>query len=152
MKKIILKLGLPLLKLYWKIFKPQTNGVRAILVKDNKILLVKHSYSDSWFLPGGGMKKGETFHQAIKRELFEELGISVENLKLHGIYNNFQEGKIDLIFVFSSYSFSTPTKSDAEIESFDMFDFENLPEKISPGTKRRIDEFLQQKEGFCGDW
>ena len=152
MNKPILKFAIPFLKLYWQIFQPQTNGVRTILVKENKILLVKHSYSNSWFLPGGGMKKGETFHQAIKRELFEELGISVENLKLHGIYNNFQEGKIDHIFVFSSGTFSTPTKSDAEIEKFEFFDFENLPEKISPGTKRRIDEFLQQKEGFCEDW
>lgn len=152
MKKHFLRTALPFLKLYWKIFKPQTNGVRAILVKENKILLVKHSYSDSWFLPGGAMKKGETFHQAIKRELFEELKISVENLKLFGIYNNFQEGKIDHIFVFSSNTFSLPKKSDAEIESFEFFSFEALPERTSSGTKRRIDEFLSNEDGFCGDW
>lgn len=100
MKKLLLKFGAPIVKIFWKIFKPQTLGVRAILIKDGKVLLVKHTYSNSWFLPGGGIKKGETFETAIKRELNEELGITVHNLKLHGIYKNFFEGKNDSILCF----------------------------------------------------
>ena len=45
-------------KLYWKIKKPRTLGVRAMIFdeKKGKLLLVKHTYIDGWFLPGGGVK------------------------------------------------------------------------------------------------
>lgn len=53
-------------KLSWKITQPQTIGVRAILIKNNKILLVKHTYSDQWFLPGGGLKREKNWKTLLK--------------------------------------------------------------------------------------
>ena len=152
MKKPLLKFGAPIVKFFWKVFKPQTLGVRAILIKEDKILLVKHTYSNSWFLPGGGMKKGETFEAAIKRELNEELGITVHNLKLHGIYNNFFEGKNDSIFVFFNDDFEISGKKDAEIDEFEFFDLIDLPEKTSSGTRRRIAEFVEGNSPYHGMW
>ncbi|WP_297983902.1 NUDIX domain-containing protein [uncultured Chryseobacterium sp.] len=149
MKKLLPKFGAPIFKFFWKVFKPQTLGVRAILIKEDKILLVKHTYSNSWFLPGGGMKKGETFETAIKRELNEELGITVQNLKLQGIYNSFFEGKNDSIFVFLSDNFEISGKKDAEIDEFEFFD---LPEKTSPGTRKRIAEFVEGNSPYHGMW
>ena len=64
-------------RLSWKITQPQTIGVRIFLIKNQQILLVKHTYSHQWFLPGGGLKKGETLEQAIRRELTEELGVKI---------------------------------------------------------------------------
>ena len=80
-------------RLSWKITQPQTIGVRIFLIKKQQILLVKHTYSNQWFLPGGGLKKGETLEQAIRRELAEELGVRIEKLELFGAYNNFFEGE-----------------------------------------------------------
>lgn len=136
----------------WKITKPVTVGVRILLIKNEKILLVKHTYFASWFLPGGDLKKGETFQQGIESELREELGISVKELKLHGVYNNFFEGKNDSIVVFSSTNFSEPTIKDKEIETFAYFNLQQVPEKTSPGTFKRIAEFLQGKSAYHGNW
>lgn len=152
LRKKVVSMAAFLVKIYWKTFRPQTLGVRAILIKDDKILLVKHTYSDSWFLPGGGMKKGETFENALKRELNEELDITVQNLKLHGVYNNFYEGKNDNIFVFIAKDFEILSNTDAEIEYFGFFEYNNLPEKTSPGTRRRIEEFLEGKGSYHGLW
>ena len=152
MKGKLLKFIYPLLKLFWKIFQPRTLGVRILLIRENKILLVKHSYSQQWFLPGGAMQKDETFETAIRRELKEELGITVETLKLHGIYNNFFEGKKDHIFVFVSEEFQIDPKKDAEIEEYDFFNLHLLPSKISPGTERRIKEFLENQTPYHGMW
>ena len=152
MKKLAIKIAAPIIRIFWKIFQPQTIGVRVILTKGEQFLLVKHSYSDSWYLCGGGMKKQETFQKAIQRELKEELGIVSEVFKLHGVYNNFYEGKKDSIVVFSSEIKEIPQINDAEIESFDFFKFENLPSKISPGTKKRIEEFVLGNGPFYGDW
>ena len=46
---------------------------RAILIKDNKILV--GVYSDVVMLPGGGAEKGEDIHDTLIRELEEETGI-----------------------------------------------------------------------------
>lgn len=137
---------------FWKIVKPVTVGVRILLLKNDEILLVKHTYSESWFLPGGGLKKGETFQQGIERELKEELEITVTELELHGVYNNFFEGKNDSIIVFLSENFSEPTKKDREIEHFGYFKLNDLPPKTSPGTKNRIAEFLNGITNNYGSW
>ncbi len=47
---------------------------RAVIVKDNKLLIAKMKGSHS-FLPGGGVELGEGAKSALRRELQEELGI-----------------------------------------------------------------------------
>jgi ADP-ribose pyrophosphatase YjhB (NUDIX family) len=41
--------------------------------------------TDIWFPPGGGMDFGETAEEALRRELREELGAEVQNLRLLGV-------------------------------------------------------------------
>lgn len=59
----------------------------CILIKKNKILVTQRPankyFGKFWEFPGGKLGKNETFEEAIKRELFEELDIIVDikNLK-----------------------------------------------------------------------
>jgi len=50
------------------------NRVQAIVVRDDKILLIKHRMNGREFycVPGGGVESNETFEQAVLRELKEE--------------------------------------------------------------------------------
>lgn len=50
---------------------------QCLVIKDNKILLVKHRHKgDEWYcLPGGGIERGETPEQAAIRELQEECNV-----------------------------------------------------------------------------
>ena len=52
--------------------------VCAIIIHDNKILAMHDDRSPYYYLPGGRVKMGETAEDAVKRELFEELGISAK--------------------------------------------------------------------------
>ncbi|WP_324262317.1 NUDIX hydrolase [Altererythrobacter sp. H2] len=55
--------------------------VRAIVVSNSgQFLLVRpHGYEDGeWTLAGGGVEQGETPHQAMRREISEELGVTLE--------------------------------------------------------------------------
>lgn len=50
-------------------------GVKAVIVKDAKILLVKHKVRGTWNLPGGRIDENESIEQTLRRELKEELGL-----------------------------------------------------------------------------
>lgn len=55
-------------------------AVRAIIIKDNKILMVNSKNKDYKF-PGGGVKKYEEKLDALKREVEEETGFVCSNVK-----------------------------------------------------------------------
>jgi len=62
----------------------QRKIVSAIIFsKDGKILMGRKNphgggvYPDAWHIPGGGVDKGETEEQALKREVLEEVGIDI---------------------------------------------------------------------------
>jgi len=129
------------LRLY--ITRPITVGVRLILTNDQSILLIKHTYQQHWYLPGGGVKKGETLEQTARREMAEEVGAKLGRLRLFGVYTNFYEYKNDHVIVFSCDDFTLADEMDQkyEIESLRFFDLDNLPGDLSPGSKRRIQEY-----------
>jgi ADP-ribose pyrophosphatase len=54
--------------------------VGAIIVKDQKVLLVKRVHAPGeglWAIPGGGVRLGETLEEAAEREVKEETGIVI---------------------------------------------------------------------------
>ncbi len=53
-------------------------SVTGVVMKDNKVLLARHTYGDGTgllIIPGGYVQHGETPQEALKREFFEETGI-----------------------------------------------------------------------------
>ena len=54
--------------------------IAGLLIHENKVLLVHHKKLGLWLPPGGHIEKNETPDAALRREMKEELGISVEIL------------------------------------------------------------------------
>lgn len=52
----------------------QREGVRAICIKDNKLLVIYEDTQEVYGTPGGGIEVNESHHQALTRELKEEVG------------------------------------------------------------------------------
>lgn len=146
---LLIRLAYRLMRWYWFLFRPVTLGVRLIPVKDNKILLVRHSYQPAWFLPGGGVKRGETLEQAVRREAKEECGATLHQVDLFGIYSDFSGYKSDHIAVFICKDFTVTGKVDHEIERVAFFDLNCLPEDLSPGSLRRIQDY---QSGYPQKW
>ena len=144
-----------LARVYWKIFKPKTLGARLLLINGNKVLLVNHTYQHRYFLPGGGVKYGEDFKEALQRELVEELGLKVENLELFGTYQSKIEGKRDTIVIFLSrqkIDLSQLSFKDNEVEEVIMADMDDLPKNTAPGTRKRIEEYRSKNFPTTGFW
>ncbi len=53
--------------------------VKVVIKKDNQLLILNKG-----LLPGGGIEPGESDHDAITRELQEELGFTVKNIQTIG--------------------------------------------------------------------
>lgn len=130
--------------IYWRLFKPVTLGVKALLIKNDSVLLVKHSYRAGWFLPGGGVKKQEDLETAVRRECREEIGGQIGALQLFGVYSNVNEMKNDHVVVMLSHEFSYQGPNDKEIIDIQFFPMHQLPVDVSAGTRNRIEELLSQ--------
>ena len=85
-----------------------TLGVRAVVLDgDDRVFLVKHSYVSGWHLPGGGVEVGETFREALRRELAEEGRIELAgDPALHGLFLNSHVSRRDHVAVYVVRQFS----------------------------------------------
>lgn len=135
------------LRVYWRIAKPVTFGVRALVLgRDGRLLLVKHTYDRYWYLPGGARKRGEEPEAAIAREVLEEIGITELRIERKlGTYFSVREGKRDTIDVFVAHAAEFGRLQRLEIAAAEWFDPNALPPDASPATQRRVAEFLGRK-------
>ena len=151
--KLFYKLAYRLIQIYWRLTRPITVGVRLLLITEGAIYLVKHTYDGAWHLPGGGLKRGETLEQAIRREAVEEAGAVLETLALFGVYSSFWQAKSDHVVVFISHRFTLHQAADrGEIEQAAFFALDDLPPQASWGTHRRIAEYRQDQGPYYGSW
>ncbi|MCB0311408.1 MAG: NUDIX domain-containing protein [Bdellovibrionales bacterium] len=124
--------------------RPVTLGVKGIVIdKEERVLLVKHTYLPGWHLPGGGVARGEDILQAIKRELLEEAGIvCLEDPKpLPGLLYGITDFKHDHVMVFLVRKFERKLEFQKGIEISDVgfFKRSELPIDTSPATHRRLE-------------
>jgi 8-oxo-dGTP pyrophosphatase MutT (NUDIX family) len=140
------------LRVQWRVYHPVTLGVRVLLLRDDEVLLVRHTYRDGWFLPGGGVKRRERLADAARREAREEAGATLRDLVLVGLYANFGEHKSDHVALFASSDFDVTGEHDEEIASVEWFALDALPADVSRGTRDRIAEFRSGKGPFTGRW
>ncbi len=56
-------------------------AVRALIIKDNHIVLMHLDHSNTYVLPGGGLNHNETLEMALKREIKEETGYTLKTFE-----------------------------------------------------------------------
>jgi ADP-ribose pyrophosphatase YjhB (NUDIX family) len=133
--------------LYWRFARGMTLGVRAVVLDgENRVFLVKHSYVSGWHLPGGGVEVGETFGDALKRELMEEGRVEVLGQPiLHGLFLNSHVSRRDHVAVYVVRQFRQDRlpEPNREIVACGFFDAAALPAGTTRGTRLRISEVLE---------
>jgi 8-oxo-dGTP pyrophosphatase MutT (NUDIX family) len=73
------------MRAWWFVRRPHTRGVKCIVRDaDRRVLFVRHTYGRNrraWELPGGGLQRREQPEPAVRREMREELGIELLDLR-----------------------------------------------------------------------
>lgn len=135
----------PLIQAHHRMVRSLTLGVRGMVFDEaGRVLLIQHTYTHGWHLPGGGVERGETAEEALARELVEEAGVRMEGRpSLISIYSNqliFPNDHV-LIYRVDEWSPTEPT-SRGEIHAVEWFAPDALPTGVTRGTRRRIEEAL----------
>ena len=147
-KRAITTLGL--------VVHPKTLGVRVVLRDDHgRVLLVRHTYLNGWYLPGGGVDTGETVAEAAARETIEETGVTpVGTPRLHGLYLNRRVSRRDhvaLMVYDASAGLPTPRLPATEIAEAAFYPLDALPEETTGATRRRLAEVFDGAP-LAADW
>lgn len=88
-------------------------SVTAVVIKDNKVLLARHTYGGGkgmLIIPGGYVEEGETPQDAVVREFKEETNITIQPKNIIGIRFNMQ----DWYVAFSADYVSGTEQSDGD--------------------------------------
>jgi len=57
--------------------------VGAIIIRDKRMLIVREEDIDVFFIPGGGRKGNESDEEVLIREMMEEIGARIKNMKFY---------------------------------------------------------------------
>lgn len=134
--------------LWWRLSRPMTLGVRAAILRDGEVFLVRHGYIAGWHMPGGGVEAGETAEDSLRREVLEEGSIAVEGApRLHGLYFNHRVSRRDhvVVYVVEQFRVLGVRAPDREIVEAGFFPLGALPDGTTRATRARLAEIAGEQ-------
>jgi len=100
-------------------------ATRAIVLKEDKILLLYTERYDDYTLPGGGVDKDEDLITGFKRELSEETGAqNIHNIKEFGLYEEFRPWYKDDFDMMKMQSYCYTCDIDSQLGDTNFEDYE----------------------------
>jgi ADP-ribose pyrophosphatase/8-oxo-dGTP diphosphatase len=133
-------------------------GFGVLMLKEGKILLgQRHTDPDkadsalhgegTWTMPGGKLEFGESFEEGAKREVLEETGIILNDVRVICVNND----KIESAHFVTIGLFSDDFLGDAkvmepdEITEWRWFNLNNLPRNMFFPSVRVLENYIQNK-------
>jgi len=127
-------------------------GVAAVIPNgEGRILLQRRSDNGLWGLPGGSVEIGESVRDAIVREVREETGLSVEVVRLIGVYSDprvqivhYPDGNVVhyVSTLFACRIVAGDLRTCEETLALEFFDPADLPDDFLPMHRIRIQDAL----------
>ena len=147
LKRRLIQVLYPWLRLYWWFVRPRTFGVQCVICHEGALLLVRNTYGRrQWTFPGGSIARGETAEEAVRREVCEEVGLHLPSLQCLGTVAATVDHKRDHVTVFAA---TTPhrqvTLDPAEILEACWVPAQNLP-PLPPVAARILTLWRQTHE------
>ena len=116
--------------------KPKV-GVAVFVIKNKKILLGKRKNAHgegTWCCPGGHLEFNESWEDCAEREVSEETGIKIKNIRFTIATNDiFKEEDKHYITIFMTSDYDSGEVKNMEpdkCEKWDWFEWNNLPQPL----------------------
>ncbi len=123
--------------------------LRAVVFRDDKILLVKEREDGGWTLPGGWADVGESAADGVVREVREESGYETRAVKLLAVYDRNRHDHPPIpfhaykLFFLCELTGGTPAHS-VETDGVDWFAEDGLPAlSLSRVTPAQLHRFFE---------
>jgi 8-oxo-dGTP diphosphatase len=135
-----------------EVIKNPRVGIGVFIFRGNKFLMGKRLGSHgegSWSVPGGHLEFGESFADTAQREVLEETGLRIRNIRFGAVTNDvfLREGKHYVtIWMLSDYESGEATirEPDKYVDQ-DWFDFDTLPVPLFlPWEQLLKSEFIER--------
>ena len=123
-------------RLYWFLFRPRSYGIKCILENDGRILMIRRTFgTDKWVFPGGAIRAGEDAQVAARREIQEDPGAALAELRGLGSFTQTVHYRQETIHCFSAQVLPESIHHDKEkILEIGWFQPLELPE-LTPISK-----------------
>lgn len=125
----------------WRIWRGvPIEGVTMIACDiEGRVLMVRHSYGPpGWFLPGGGLRRGESPESGAIRELAEETGCEATGVRSLGTLAESLSGSPHTAHVFTCVTQDVPRPDRREVAEARFFPTHSLPEPLTDRTRARL--------------
>ena len=129
------------LRHHWRrLAKPRLRGVTVFLHdSQGRVLFVRHAYGpDVWGLPGGGIDRGEAPEDAARREMAEELRVTLTNLRCVGTLDETLSGAPHVAYLYSATIAQVPEPDGREIVEVRFAAPDDPPQPLGKTARRRL--------------
>jgi 8-oxo-dGTP diphosphatase len=114
----------------------------VIVDEERRALLIRRRDNLHWEPPGGVLERNETIHAGLAREVKEETGLTVEALRLSGVYKNMTRGIISL--VFRCHVLSGKLTINEEVSEFRWASTEEIADLVDEAFAVRVLDALEE--------
>lgn len=134
----------------------QCGATVVVFDAEQRVLMLRRTDNKAWCFPGGSIELGERVEEAARREVLEEAGIHVGELRLLNVfsgkelYYKYPHGdevyNVDVVYCTSQYQGSIEINDESSEYSF--FAIWEIPHDVSP-PQRPIVEYLKTNPTFA---
>lgn len=129
-------------------------GVGVMILKGSKVLLGKRvsslgALTFAW--PGGHLEQLESFEDCVRREVKEETGLEIKNIRFLRLYNLKEYAPkhyVDISFVTEWVSGEPIALEPEKYESWAWYDLDKLPSPLFAGEDKTLESYKTGKNFY----